>query len=182
MVIFHHDALIIGGGVAGMTAALRLAKAGRKVAVICKRKLSVCCSWYAQGGLAAVPIIGGKPIEGDSFQDHVTDTLRAGAGLCNEAVVQHYVKNAFKTVIEPLIEDGVAFTKSHDPTGSRGFPYSLHQEGGHSAPRIFHVSDYTGRAIMERLFGLALAHPNISIFEEHMAIDLISSAKLEKMH
>ncbi|MFH1637508.1 MAG: L-aspartate oxidase [Candidatus Woesearchaeota archaeon] len=165
------DFLVIGSGIAGLRAALELSK--HKVALVTKKRLTDANTYYAQGGISAVPITNKHPLEGDSFESHIEDTEKAGAGICNKKVVEYFAKNAFNDVILPLIKEGVKFTES-----KKGYKYSLHQEGGHSSPRIFHVADYTGKAIEEALEKKARENSNITIYEDHMAIDLITKKKL----
>eukprot|EP00667_Euglena_gracilis_P005630 EG_transcript_5672 len=172
------DVLIIGSGVAGLMAALRFAKGGKRVAICSKAEMKECNTWYAQGGVSAVPLENGIPVAGDSFKNHIDDTLKAGAGLCQKEVVEQFVEKAFTHTIETMIDYGVEFTKAK----SGGYTYSLHQEGGHSAPRIFHCADHTGQAIMEALSQRARESPLITVYENHMAIDLITQAKLQKTH
>jgi len=172
------DALVVGSGLGGLMAALRFAKYGKRVAVCSKAEMHECNTWYAQGGVSAVPLENGVPVNGDSFQNHIQDTLAAGAGLCQREVVEQFVEKAFTHTIETMIEFGVEFTKGK----AGGYQYSLHQEGGHSAPRIFHCADHTGQAIMEALIKRARECPLITIYERHMAIDLITQSKLQRTH
>ena len=171
------DALIIGGGVAGLMAALRLAKCKKTVAVLVKTDVTECSTWYAQGGMSAVPSEGGVPLHGDSFDSHVRDTMDAGDGLSDPGVAEHFSRNAMH-IIDELIGFGVEFTKSD----SGGYTYSLHQEGGHSAPRVFHCADHTGRSVLEVLTAVAQATEHIRIYEHHMAIDLITERRLQSVH
>jgi len=160
------DVLIIGSGLAGMTLALHLAES-RKVGLITKRDLLECSSTYAQGGIAAVLDTG------DSVEAHIRDTLVAGAGLCNETTTRFIVENS-KQAIDWLIALGVPFTK--DETHKTG--YHLTREGGHSHRRIIHAADATGAAVTSTLGQKIKAHPNITVLEEYLAIDLITSKKL----
>ena len=160
------DVLIIGSGLAGMTLALHLAEQ-RKVCVITKRDLLEGSSSYAQGGIAAVLDTG------DSIEHHIADTLIAGAGLCNEASSRFIVEHS-KEAIDWLIELGVPFTR--DEAHQTG--YHLTREGGHSHRRIIHAADATGAAVTSTLGQKLRAHPNITLLEEHIAVDLITSAKL----
>ncbi|MDN0084809.1 L-aspartate oxidase [Crenobacter sp. SG2305] len=160
------DVLIIGSGLAGMTLALHLAES-RKVGLITKRDLLECSSTYAQGGIAAVLDTG------DSVEAHIRDTLVAGAGLCNETTTRFIVENS-KQAIDWLIALGVPFTK--DETHKTG--YHLTREGGHSHRRIIHAADATGAAVTSTLGQKIKAHPNITVLEEFLAIDLITSKKL----
>ena len=159
------DFLVIGAGVAGLSFALRAAEHG-KVAVITKGKFLDCSSAKAQGGIAAVWD------RNDSFEDHVTDTLDAGAGLCNEQAVRTIVEEG-PDAIRELLEWGVNF----DP-GNQGEDYELAREGGHTKRRILHAKDATGLEITSKLLEAAKLHPNIELLEDHFAIDLITTTKL----
>lgn len=160
------DALIIGSGLAGLTLALNLAET-RKVALVTKRTLHDSSSAWAQGGIAAVLSIE------DSPEAHIRDTLVAGAGLCNEAMTRHIVEHGPQAV-RWLIDRGVDFTRDdHNETG-----YHLTREGGHSVRRIIHSDDATGRVVQLTLTKQAAAHPNITILEHHIAVDLVTSEKL----
>jgi L-aspartate oxidase len=160
------DVLVIGAGLAGMSVALRLAHLGQQVALVTKRELNECSSYYAQGGIAAVI----NPA--DSFKSHVEDTLVAGAGLCKAEAVQLIVENA-PAAINWLISLGVPFTKDKDGQGG----LHLTREGGHSARRVLHVADATGRAVIETLIEHVNDHPNIHIIENAVALDLIVNAE-----
>lgn len=158
------DFLVIGSGIAGLSFALQAAKNG-KVAIVTKRDISESATKYAQGGIATVYSAE------DSFDAHVEDTLVAGAGLCREDVVRMVVEEGPQT-IRNLIEWGVKFT-------TKGDDYDLTREGGHSARRILHAEDITGREIERALVEAVRQHPNISIYEYHIAIDLITAAKVD---
>ncbi|MCK6412064.1 MAG: L-aspartate oxidase [Azonexus sp.] len=157
------DALIIGSGLAGQSAALRLAEHCR-VALISKRRLEDSASGWAQGGIAAV--LDSR----DSIEAHIEDTLIAGAWLNDRAATRFVVENG-RRAIDWLIEQGVPFTQ--DDSG-----YHLTREGGHSARRVIHVADATGLAVQDTLTPKVRQHPNITILEDHIAIDLITSDKL----
>ena len=157
------DVLIIGSGLAGQSAALRLASKCR-VALISKRTLEDSASGWAQGGIAAV--LDSK----DSIEAHIQDTLIAGAWLNDEAATRFVVENGRRS-IEWLIAQGVPFTK--DSTG-----YHLTREGGHSARRVIHVADATGHSVQDTLIRKVRNTPNITVFENHIAIDLITGEKL----
>jgi len=159
------DVLIIGSGLAGQSAALRLAPHCR-VALVSKRSLEDSASGWAQGGIAAV--LDSQ----DSIEAHIRDTLIAGAWLNDEKATRHVVENG-RRVIDWLIEQGVPFTK--DSSG-----YHLTREGGHSARRVIHVADATGFAVQDTLTKKVRANPNITILEDHIAIDLITGDKLGK--
>lgn len=160
---YQYDVLVIGSGAAGLTLALSLAKNAR-VAVLSKNAINQGSTWFAQGGIAAVLD------DQDSIDAHVTDTLIAGAGLCHEDAVRFTVEHS-KAAIEWLIEQGVNFTKEN-PNGD----YHLTKEGGHSHRRIIHSADATGQAVHSTLIDQVHQQPNIDIFENHVAINLISQA------
>lgn len=159
----NFDVLIIGSGLAGQSAALRLANHCR-VALVSKRSLEDSASGWAQGGIAAV--LDSQ----DSIEAHIKDTLIAGAWLNDEEATRFVVENG-KQAIEWLIEQGVPFTK--DNVG-----YHLTREGGHSARRVIHVADATGFAVQDTLTRKVRANPNITVLESHIAIDLITGEKL----
>jgi L-aspartate oxidase len=160
------DVAIVGSGLAGLSVALHLAET-RTVAIISKRALQDGASNWAQGGIAAVLD------SGDSHTQHIDDTLVAGAGLCDEAATRFIVEHG-REAIEWLIAQGVPFTR--DESAEMGF--HLTREGGHSQRRIIHAADATGHAVQVTLEEKVRAHPNISLFEHHCAIDLITSDKL----
>lgn len=158
------EVLVIGSGAAGLSCALRLAAAGRRVAVVSKSSLSSGSTLWAQGGISAV-----LDAE-DSLDNHVRDTLVAGAGLCDEAAVRFTVERG-PACIDWLLAQGVAFTQEDGE--DRGKRLHLTREGGHSHRRIVHAADATGRAVETTLASLAAAHPNIQVRERTMAVDLI---------
>jgi len=158
--------LILGGGVAGLGAALRLADSGREVTVLAKRVLTEGSSRHAQGGIAAVMAAS------DSVEAHIEDTLQAGAGLCRRESVKFVAENA-RASIEWLLTQGVDFTQED---GSDEL--HLTQEGGHSSRRIVHATDATGAEVMRALESSARAHPNIEIRDHHIAVDIVTTAKL----
>lgn len=160
------DVAIIGSGLAGLSSALHLAKT-HKVAIISKRQLLDGASNWAQGGIAAVLD------SHDSFEQHISDTIVAGAGLCDESATRFIIEQS-REAIDWLIEQGVPFTK--DKEAELGF--HLTREGGHSQRRIIHAADATGHAVQVTLEQLVRAHPNITLFEHHYAIDVITSAKV----
>ncbi len=159
----NFDVLIIGSGLAGQSAALRLAGHCR-VALVSKRGLEDSASGWAQGGIAAV--LDSQ----DSIEAHIRDTLVAGAWLNDEKATRFVVENG-RRAIDWLIAQGVPFTQ--DESG-----YHLTREGGHSARRVIHVADATGSAVQETLTRQVRATHNIKVFENHIAIDLITGAKL----
>ena len=158
------DYLVIGSGVAGLTFALQAAENGT-VAIATKREREESATRYAQGGIAAVVS------EADSFEEHVKDTLVSGDGLCHEDVVRSVVSEGPEQ-IRRLMDWGVHFTKGEH------WPFDLTKEGGHSHRRVLHAGDFTGREIEEALLAAVKTHPNIKIYEYHIAIDLITSHKL----
>ncbi|MCB1959584.1 MAG: L-aspartate oxidase [Rhodocyclaceae bacterium] len=160
------NVVIIGSGLAGQSLALRLADT-HQVALITKRTLTDCASAWAQGGIAAVL----DPA--DSVDAHISDTCTAGAGLCDPAATAHVVTRG-RQAIEWLIDLGVPFTR--DPASP--FGYHLTREGGHSHRRIIHAADATGAAVQATLTEQVRAHPNITVLEEHIAIDLIVGDKV----
>ncbi|MEN3363218.1 MAG: L-aspartate oxidase, partial [Burkholderiales bacterium] len=161
------DAAIIGSGLAGLSVALHLAQS-RKVVVISKRSLLDGASIRAQGGIAAV--LGSA----DTHGKHIADTLIAGAGLCDQGATRFIIEHG-REAIDWLIEQGVPFTR--DETTELGF--HLTREGGHSERRIIHAADATGHAVQLTLEQKARAHPNITVLEDHCAIDVISSARID---
>ena len=161
---FHqHDVLIIGSGAAGLSLALRLGT-GPRIAVISKSRLREGNTYYAQGGISAVLD------EQDSVASHIEDTLNAGAGLCEEATVRLVVERGPDN-IRWLTGLGVKFTPD---ASDRGHPH-LTREGGHSHRRVIHVADATGQAVETTLEERVRAQPNIDLFENYNAIDLITS-------
>lgn len=162
------DVVIIGSGLAGLSVALHLAE-NHQVAVVTKRHLLDGASNWAQGGIAAVLD------SGDSYAQHIEDTLIAGAGLCDEAATRNIVEHG-REAIEWLIAQGVPFTR--DDNAELG--YHLTREGGHSQRRIIHAADATGHAVQITLEEKVRKHPNITLLENHYAIDLITSAKLDQ--
>ncbi|MDX1419554.1 MAG: L-aspartate oxidase [Rubricoccaceae bacterium] len=158
------DFLVIGSGVAGLSFALRVAEHGT-VAVVTKKASAESNTNYAQGGIAAVM----DPA--DSVEDHVRDTLVAGAGLCDEAVVRLVVTEGPARVRE-LMALGAAFDRAADGD------LHLGREGGHSARRIVHAADMTGREVERALLAAVRDHPRIRLFEYHFAVDLLTEHHL----
>ncbi len=153
------DFLIIGSGIAGLSAALELAELG-SVHIATKKEAALSNTNYAQGGIAAV--MDSK----DSIDDHVADTLKAGAGLCDERIVRLVVQEGPERIRE-LMRLGVRFA------GGEERP-DLGLEGGHSKRRILHAGDLTGREIERAMMSACRAKKNIRIFEDHAAVDLIT--------
>src|SRR3954469_14488872 len=163
------DYLVLGSGIAGLSFALKAAERGR-VAIITKKDRAESNTNYAQGGIAAVTS------KEDSFELHVNDTLEAGAGLCKETVVRTIIEEGPARIAE-LIELGMQFSERENPQ-SHAQELDLGKEGGHSRRRILHAKDVTGREIERALLASIAAQPNIEIFENHFAIDFISTDKL----
>ncbi|MGM0680399.1 MAG: L-aspartate oxidase [Pseudomonadota bacterium] len=164
------DVLVIGGGAAGLSLALRLAD-DYSVALIAKGILKEGSTFYAQGGVAAV--LGPD----DTLESHIEDTLEAGGGLCDEKVVRYTVQHGAEN-IRWLINKGLAFTRDEKQPDE----YHLTREGGHSHRRVIHATDATGKAIETTLENEVRRHPNITLFENHIAVDLITGAKLGLEH
>ncbi|MDO9052801.1 MAG: L-aspartate oxidase [Gallionella sp.] len=164
--MLQFDTLIIGSGLAGLTLALKLAD-HQKVGLITKKSLLDGASNWAQGGIAAVLSTD------DSLEAHTHDTQLAGAGLCEPNATRYVVEHG-KQAIDWLIAQGVPFTK--DVSSDMG--YHLTREGGHNQRRIIHAADATGHAVQETLSGKVLRHPNITLLEKHMSVDLITGRKL----
>ena len=161
------DFMVIGSGIAGMSFALKVADKG-KVAILCKTKLEEANTNLAQGGIASVTN------DTDKFDKHIADTLIAGDGICDESVVRMVVENAPRE-INQLVQWGVDFDK--DASGN----FDLHKEGGHSEFRILHHKDSTGAEIQHSLVKRINQHPNIEVFENHFAIDLITQHHLGQL-
>lgn len=159
------DFLVIGSGVAGLMFALKVAEHGT-VALVTKKEIMDSNTAHAQGGIASVFH------RLDSFDLHIEDTLAAGDGLCNRDVVQRVV-TAGPACIRELIDLGVKFNLSHD-AGADSDQLDLGREGGHSQKRIVHAQDMTGLELETVLVNHVRNHPDISLFEHHIAIDLIT--------
>ncbi|MFA5627821.1 MAG: L-aspartate oxidase [Thiohalomonadaceae bacterium] len=162
----HYDVLIIGSGAAGLTVALNLPNS-LKIAILAKSVSSEGSTYYAQGGVAAVLDAH------DSIASHIEDTLNAGAGLCHEGTVRYTVEHS-REAIQWLIDGGVNFTGETSPNQD----YHLTREGGHSHRRVIHAADATGRAIETSLIDQAGQRSNITLYDNHIAVDLITSSKL----
>ncbi len=160
------DFLVIGSGIAGLTFALEAARHGT-VAIVTKRGISESATYYAQGGIASVWS------DEDSFDSHIRDTLAAGAGLSDKDVAAVVIKNGPERIRE-LIELGVHFTER---TTDGHTEFDLGREGGHSKRRILHSRDITGKEVETALVKAAEASENITIYEEHIAVDLITHSK-----
>ena len=165
------DFLVIGCGIAGLSFALKAAKHG-KVIIISKGKMMDSNTAWAQGGISAL-LREGMREEGDTIEKHVIDTLGAGAGLCHEDIVESVVQKGAEA-IDDLVSSGVSFDRSKEDPDK----YALGKEGGHTQRRVLHHKDTTGKEIAASLVEQARNHENITIFEEHFAIDLITTGKL----
>jgi len=161
------DLLVIGSGAAGLSLALNIADYCN-VIVLSKSDIDEGSTRYAQGGIAAVFD------DSDSIEDHIQDTLKAGAGLCDPEVVRFTAQNA-KQNMQWLIGKGVPFDQEKDANGDVRF--HLTREGGHSHRRILHAADATGAAVQNTLSDSVKQHPNVHVFERYNAIDLIKTNK-----
>ena len=166
--IYKYDYLVIGSGIAGMSYALKVAATG-KVALICKTNLEEANTYFAQGGVASV-----TNLEVDNFDKHIEDTMIAGDWLSDRAAVEKVVKGAPEQ-IRQLIEWGVNFDRNEKGE------FDLHREGGHSEFRILHHADNTGAEIQDSLIRALKSHPNIDVFENHFAVEIITQHHLGKI-
>lgn len=162
---YRSDYLIIGSGIAGLSFALKASRVGL-VHIVTKKEKAESNTNYAQGGIAAV--LGPH----DSFAQHIEDTEIAGAGLCHHDVVETVVREGPARVQE-LMEWGVRFTR-------RDAQLELGREGGHRQDRIAHAQDLTGREVERALLEALRENPNVRIFENHLAIDLLTEHQLGK--
>ena len=160
------DVLVIGSGIAGLSYLLELCEKSPeiKIALIVKKTLKESNSYCAQGGIAAVTT------KEDHIDDHIQDTLNAGGGLSRLPTVKNIISHG-KEAIDMLVRHGVLLAKQNNI-------YELAQEGGHSARRIFHAGDHTGQAIMEALINAVSVHNNVTVFEYHIAVSLITQSEL----
>lgn len=165
----RYDYLVIGSGIAGMSFALKAARRGHKVAIICKTTLEEANTYYAQGGVASV-----TNLEVDDFDKHIHDTMVAGDWLSDPAAVEKVVRNA-PSQIRELVGWGVDFDKKADGN------FDLHREGGHSEFRILHHADNTGAEIQLSLVRRVRADKNIDIFDHHFAVEIITQHHLGKV-
>ena len=159
------DFLVIGSGIAGLSFALEAAQHG-SVLVVTKKSAAESATNYAQGGIAAVLA------PEDSFEEHVRDTLVAGAGLCNEAAVRFVVEHGPEAA-QSLIDLRVRFDPSPEQPG-----YDLGREGGHSRRRVLHAADFTGQEIERVLVQRCERHPNIRLLANRISVDLVTTRKL----
>jgi L-aspartate oxidase len=159
----HSDVLVIGSGIAGLFYTLKVADS-RRVALVTKKETVESNTNYAQGGIASVFS------DDDSLQLHLEDTLRAGKDLCHPDIVEMVVREG-PALVQDLLELGVGFTQDDKD-------FHLGREGGHSRHRIVHARDYTGREVERVLVETVRNHPNVTVFEDHIAIDLITEHHL----
>lgn len=164
--------VIVGSGIAGLTFALKAAEHG-SVAIITKRSKADSNTAWAQGGIACVTS------DEDSTELHVRDTLIAGDGLCNEEVVRTILTEG-PTCVAALISFGMNFDERTNEQGN--YELDLGKEGGHSKRRILHARDRTGFEIEKTLLAAVVTHPNITLLENHMAVDLITTQKLTEQN
>lgn len=164
----QYDFLVIGSGIAGLSYALKVAGHGR-VAVICKTTLDEANTALAQGGVASV-----TNLEVDNFDKHIEDTMIAGDHLSDPEAVRKVVTEA-PGQIRQLIEWGVQFDRRDDGT------FDLHREGGHSEFRILHHADNTGYEIQQSLIRAVRSHPDIDVYENHFAIEIITQHHLGRI-
>lgn len=163
-----YDYLVIGSGIAGMSFALKVAETGR-VALICKSDIEEANTFYAQGGVASV-----TNLRVDNFDKHIEDTMIAGDWLSDRAAVEKVVKGAPEQ-INQLLKWGVDFDRKEDGE------FDLHREGGHSEFRILHHADNTGAEIQQSLVRALKSHPNIDVFENFFAVEIITQHHLGKI-
>lgn len=165
---YEYDYLVIGSGIAGMSFALKVAHTGR-VALVCKTKLPEANTYLAQGGVASV-----TNLKLDNFEKHIEDTMIAGDWLSDPEAVKKVVTEA-PNEINALINWGVNFDKNEDGE------FDLHKEGGHSEFRILHHQDNTGAEIQESLIAAVKNNPNIDVYEDHFAIEIITQHHLGRI-
>lgn len=163
------DALVVGSGISALAYALPIAEAGRRVVIVTKREADEANTRYAQGGIAAVL----SPE--DSVESHVQDTLKAGAGLCHPEVVSTIVQES-RAAIDRLIGYGVQFDRRDGDSA-----YDLTREGGHSQRRVLHAGDITGTEVMRGMLSALEQLPNVTILEQHCAVDLLTERRLDAL-
>jgi L-aspartate oxidase len=162
------DFIVVGSGIAGLSFALKAAEKG-SVALVTKRKLADSNTAWAQGGVACVVS------EEDSFDLHIQDTLAAGAGLCNEEAVRVVITEGPARIAE-LMKLGMHFDERELEDGVREL--DLGREGGHSKRRVLHFQDFTGFEIERTLVAQISGHSSITVLENHMAVDFLTTGKL----
>lgn len=167
LVTYQHDVLIIGGGAAGLSLALRVADRC-SVAIVTKGPSKDGSTYYAQGGISAVLS------DEDSFSSHIQDTLNVGGSLSNEKTVEFAVEHGPEN-IRWMQELGVPFSSEIFKSGKREL--HLTREGGHTHRRVVHAADATGKAMSDTLENHARQHDNITFFEHHISVDLITTEK-----
>lgn len=163
--IQRYDFLVIGSGIAGMSYALKVAHKG-KVALVCKTTLDEANTKFAQGGVASV-----TNLLVDDFNKHINDTMIAGDYISDRAAVEKVVREA-PSQIQELVNWGVNFDKNENGD------FDLHREGGHSEFRILHHADDTGAEIQRGLMEAVRKNPNITIYEHHFAVEIITQHHL----
>ena len=163
-----YDYLVIGSGIAGMSFAMKVAETG-KVALICKADLEEANTNYAQGGIASV-----TNLRVDNFDKHIEDTMIAGDWLSDRAAVEKVVKGAPEQIAQ-LLKWGVDFDRNDNGE------FDLHREGGHSEFRILHHADNTGAEIQHSLVLALKNHPNIDVYKDHFAVEIITQHHLGKI-
>ncbi len=164
--VYKYDYLIIGAGVAGMSYALKIARANKgRVCMICKSSLDEANTSFAQGGVASV-----TNLKVDNFEKHIEDTMIAGDYISDPKAVEQVVRNA-PSQIEELVNWGVNFDKKDGH-------FDLHREGGHSEFRILHHADDTGAEIQRGLMEAVRNHPSIEVLENHFAVEIITQHHL----
>ena len=162
---YKYDFLIIGSGIAGMSYALKVARAKKgKVCLICKTTLEEANTAFAQGGVASV-----TNMLVDNFDKHIEDTMVAGDFISDRNAVEQVVRNAPSQIAE-LVGWGVNFDRKEDGT------FDLHREGGHSEFRILHHADDTGAEIQRGLMEAVKSNPDIDIKENHFAVEIITAS------
>ncbi len=166
--VYEYDYLVVGSGIAGMSFALKVAD-NSKVALICKTNLEEANTYFAQGGIASV-----TNLTVDNFEKHINDTMIAGDWLSDPQAVKMVVENG-PSQIKELIKWGVDFDKTESGD------FDLHKEGGHSEFRILHHADNTGAEIQHSLVEAIKRHPNIDIFENHFAIEILTQHHLGRI-
>jgi len=165
--VYKYDFLIIGGGVAGMSYALKVAREKKgKICLICKTTLDEANTKFAQGGVASV-----TNLKVDNFEKHIEDTMIAGDFISDPAAVEQVVRRAPEQIRE-LVSWGVNFDKNEEGD------FDLHREGGHSEFRILHHADDTGAEIQRGLMAAVRACPDIDIKENHFAVEIITQHHL----
>ncbi len=167
--VYKYDCLVIGSGIAGMSFALKAARAGAHVAMICKSSAQEANTYFAQGGVASV-----TDLAVDNFEKHIHDTMVAGDWLSDPEAVEKVVRNA-PGQIQELIDWGVDFDKKEDGT------FDLHREGGHSDFRILHHADNTGAEIQDSLVETSRKEGRIDIFENRYAVEIITQHHLGRI-